>query len=245
MKSEHKILKIINEEVKLFETEVDSHALLRLEQRLDLMSKNGDITQEENNTIRKNLNNIISYEKFNPNKSYGFLLGTFKPNPKSKLYTITNKQNPGIPFYEINSPDDSNELLKDSTGDEFWAIVRNNVITTVMLRKRLQRESAGEERTVSGEHGKGGLGVDRVILNFDDFLQLIEKEKQVQKEKEQAKLQLQEKMVNINGVLWVIDDTNQRVYKKNNPNIFVKFDDVLEYTDWNDKTKEEILNRIS
>lgn len=241
----NKVLSIINEEIKLFETEVDPHALLRLQQRLDLMSNNGDITPKENDTIRKNLNNIVTYEKFIPNKSYGFLLGTFKPNPKSKLYTITNKQNPGIPFYEINTPDDSNELLKDSTGDEFWAIVRNNVITTVMLRKRLQRESAGEERTVSGEHGKGGLGVDYVVPDFDKFLQLIEKEKQIQKDKEQAKLQLQEKIVNINGVLWVIDDANQRVYKKNNPNIFVAFDDVLDYPDWDDETKNDILNHIS
>jgi len=233
MKSENKILKIINEELKSLETEIDTHALLRLEQRLDLMSNNGDITQRENDIIRKNLDNIISHN-FDPNISYGIFLGSFIPNPKSKLYTNANKFNPGISFYEIKS--DRDELLKDSTGDEFWAIVRKNRIKTVMLRKRLQRASAHKDRM-----DDGGLGVDKVIPNFDNYLQQQTDAKQQQKEPEKQ----QEKVINIKGVLWKIDDINKRLSKKNNPNTFVSFDDVLDYPDWNDNTKEQILNILA
>ena len=82
----NKVLSIINEEIKLFETEVDPHALLRLQQRLDLMSNNGDITPKENDTIRKNLNNIVTYEKFIPNKIEGlnefYFIALFQKNDR-------------------------------------------------------------------------------------------------------------------------------------------------------------------
>jgi hypothetical protein len=237
MKSSEKLLLIINEELQMVETALEGHALDRLKERLDLMTKNGDITPKEDNTIRSTLNNIISYE-FAPNKSFGIFLGSFTPNPNSKLYTITNSHNMGVPFYEIYVADKS-EILKDSTGDEFWAVIRNNKITTVMLRKRLQREFAGNER-----NDRGGLGVDHVIPNFDKFIDTINKEKEIHKEKEQVRLKQVEKTVNIKGVAWIIDDAKQIVYKKNNPNIFVKFDDVLDYPNWDDQTKEDILNRI-
>lgn len=238
MKSEKKVLKIISEEVKLFETEINDHALQRLEQRLDLMSNNGDITQRENLTIRKNLDDVITYD-FNPNKSYGIFLGSFVPNPKSKLYTDTNEYNSGIPFYEIYVSD-KNEIMKDSTGDEFWAVVRKNRITTVMLRKRLQREFAGNDRM-----DRGGLGVDFPIFNFDNFKQKADIEKQQQQQKELNKQELNKNLVKIGGVSWEIDNANERIFKKNNPNTFVTFDNFLDYPDWDDNTKEQILNILT
>ena len=230
MKSENKVLSIIKEEVQIFETKLNSHAIQRLNERLDMLTKSGDLTQREIGIIKKNLNNILSHD-FNPNESYGIFLGSFVPNPKSNLFTNTNSHNPGIPFYEIYGVG-NDELMKDSTGDEFWAVVRKNVITTVMLRKRLQREFAHNER-----NDRGGLGVNNVITNFDNYLQKSNSEKQ-QREPEKQ----QEKLININGVLWIIDDVNERIYKKNNQNTFITFDNVLDYPDWDDKTKEQILN---
>ena len=229
MKSENKILKIINEELKDIETEINTHTLQRLEQRLDSMSANGDITSNEDETIRKNLENIVGY-KFDPNKSYGIFLGSFIPNPKSRLYTNKNEYDPGIPFYQIFSNDGI--FAKDSTGDEMWGIVRDNTLKTVMLRKRLQRRSANKPRMEDG-----GLGVDKVIPDFDSFIQRQNDAKQQQEPEKQ-----QEKVINIKGVLWKIDDANQRIYKKNTPNTFVDFNDVLDYPEWDDNTKEQILN---
>jgi hypothetical protein len=142
---------------------LNTHAKERIESRLNKMSKNNELTLREDEIIRCNLNNILVH-KFNHKKSYGIFLGGFRPNPNSKLYTITNKWNMGIPFYEIYS-DGKDDITNDSTGDEFWVIVRENVIKTLMLRKRIQRQFANRER-----NDMGGLGVDIVIFNFDKFL---------------------------------------------------------------------------
>ena len=242
MKSPDKLLRIISEEIRIFETEVDTHAYDRVKERLDLMTANGDITSAEDAEIRRNLENIIAHNF--DSGGYGIFLGSFVPKKTSSLYTDRNEYDRGIPFYQIYSNDGI--FAKDSTGDEMWAIVRDNRLKTVMLRKALQRRSMYKDR-----NDDGGLGVETPVPDFDKFLQNIERERQMrdrekllQKDKEQIKLKQLEKTVNIKGVSWVIDDAKQIVYKKNNPNTFVKFDDVLEYPDWDDKTKEDILNRI-
>lgn len=231
MKFENKILKIINEELKGIETEINTHALQRLEGRLNLMGANGDITPREEETIRKNLKNVVDYN-FDPNKTYGIFLGSFIPNPKSHLYTNTNAFDPGIPFYQIFSNDGI--FANDSTGDEMWGIIRNNTIKTVMLRKRLQRRSANKPRMEDG-----GLGVDIVIPDFNNFVQRQNDAKKQQEPKKQ-----QEKLINIDGVFWKIDNANQRIFKKNNPNTFINFNDVLDYPKWDDNIKTQILNLL-
>ena len=163
MVHENVILKIINEEIKIFESENTMHSYERIMDRVKKMSYNHDITSQEAKIIEDNLNSVLNYT-FNPNKSYGILLGSFKPNPQSELYTNANMFNRGIPFYQIISNDGI--FAKDSTGDEIWGIISNNKITTVMLRKRLQREYASNDRM---HHG--GLGVDNIILDFDEFKQ--------------------------------------------------------------------------
>ena len=66
MKFENKILKIINEELKGIETEINTHALQRLEGRLNLMGANGDITPRETNfTVVKSMRTIIVKSKRN------------------------------------------------------------------------------------------------------------------------------------------------------------------------------------
>lgn len=224
-------------DIENFQVEIDSHAYNRLKQRLDKMAKNHEITNEENDIIRINLNAIMSYE-LNPKIDFGIFLGKFIPQPNSLSYTITNSHDPGIPFYQIYS-EGYNDIIVDSTGDEFWAIIRKNVLKTVMLRKKLQKRSANKER-----NDDGGLGVNKVIWDVNKFIanEEIEKQKQILKISEKQK---QEKpTMNINGVIWVIDNELQCISKKNNSMIFVKFDEILDNLDWNDEIKEEIISHI-
>jgi hypothetical protein len=154
------IASIINEEIYIYESEISSHAYGRIKERLTTMSNNNDITPQEAVNIDKNVNNIINY-RFNPNKSYGIMLGRFNINPDSALTTTRHKTGS---YYEINSSD-YNDIIKDSTGNEFWGIIRGNKLITVFLRKSIQRNTAGQPRNM------GGLGVDVVIDDFNLYRQ--------------------------------------------------------------------------
>ena len=86
----------------------------------------------------------------------------------------------------------------------------------------------------------GGLGVDKVILDVNEFIAKQEEKKEkiieIPKEKENT--------VNINGVLWVVDNSSQKVYKKNKPSISVVFNKILDNPEWSDNIKEEIMKYI-
>lgn len=238
------IKKIIREELNIFEADVAPHAQQRINDRLDKMVSNGDITSGEAGTISNNLKNAINYNY--GKTSYGIRLGKFHVDPNSRTPDIISMDG-GKPYYRIWS-DNNDDIVKDSTGNEFWGIIRNNRLITVFLRKDYQRRSA--HKSINDD---GGLGVDDVIDNFDDFLANGGRtEKDIKKEKElaiahQNKIAKQKeanKIIKINGVNWVISDVNQRIHKKNNPSVYISFDDVLDYPEWEDATKEEILNRI-
>ncbi len=236
MKPENKVLSIINEEINLFETDISGHAFDQMRKRLDRMKSGGDITPEEDAEIRKNLNSILTHEF--DSKDYGIFLGAFKPNPKSPLYTITNPYDPGIPFYQIFS--DDGVFAKDSTGDEMWAIIRNNVLKTVMLRKSVQRRSMNKERNVDG-----GLGVDIAIPNLEKFLANEKQKKELFQQKMLQRQQEEKSTINVDGVIWAIDTKNQKLYKKNNPNVFVTFDNILNHPAWNENTQEKVFNYVT
>lgn len=157
-----KVKKIINEEVKLFETEVVGHAETRINDRLKKMVDFGYITTIEANTISNNLKKVLSHE-FDRYKSYGIKLGSFNVDPDS---TSSNNVSwdAGNPYYRIWSEDRS-DIVKDSTGNEFWGIIRNNKLITVFLRKDYQIRSAHKER-----NDDGGLGVTDVIVNINDLV---------------------------------------------------------------------------
>jgi len=224
------IKEILKEEI-VQEAVLNQHALERVEQRLNSMKIDNDLSYGEEQIITNNLQKILSYE-FNPNKSFGILLGTFKPNPESRLYTDKNRWNPNVPFYEIYGQG-LDDVVKDSTGDEFWAVVRNNVITTVMLRKKSQREFALNDR-----EDNGGLGVGVVSTNVDN---LIAKEEE-EKEKLLSKPNKKNNIIRINNTQWVVDGKNEKVYQKNKPNRFVHLDNIFNHFD--DKTCEEILSKL-
>lgn len=221
---------IIKEEI-LQEAKLNDHALHRVKERLNRMKIDNDLTPREIDIISSNLQKILEYD-FSPKKSYGILLGTFKPNPQSRLYTDTNKWDPGIPYYEIYG-EGLDDVVKDSTGEEFWAIVRENIVTTVMLRKNNQREFALNDR-----EDNGGLGVQVVSINIDNLIADIEAEKQrlAQQSNKNANV------INIDGVKWVVDNVNQKVFQKNKPERYVALDDVFDHFD--EKTVEMIYNLI-
>jgi len=231
----NKILSIINEEIKIFEADVDGHAFDRIKDRLDRMKNGGDITPEEDAEIRRNLNNILKHEF--DSKGYGIFLGSFKPNPKSLLYTDKNEFDPGIPFYQIFSNDGI--FAKDSTGDEMWAIVRSNTLKTVMLRKSLQRRSMGKERNQDG-----GLGVDVPIPNLDRFLTLEKEKEAISQQKELQRQKEDSGKFIVDGVWWVIDAQKQIIYKKNNPKVFITFDEILNHPEWSQNKREEVFNTV-
>ena len=57
------------------------------------------------------------------------MLGQTPINPKSKYYYNVA----GRGYYRVHD-----EYIQDSTGDQFWVIVRGNVAYTFMLRKAIQ-----------------------------------------------------------------------------------------------------------
>jgi hypothetical protein len=138
-----------------FKTKITKHAYDRIEKRLNTMKSNNDITESEALTIEATFKNILNHQ-FENTISYGIMLGRFTINPKSKL--ITKKHKSGT-YYEINSMDEF-DVIKDSTGNEFWIIIRNGRLITGFLRKTIQRLTAEKARDF------GGLGVDVVIDEF-------------------------------------------------------------------------------
>lgn len=122
------------------------HQLERFKTRFNVLCQ-GDIDNEDKMNILRNVNalNQLTLD----NKSYAVRLGDFKVNKNSKYFIDVN----GRGYYRVND-----ELFKDSTGNEFWAIVRNNVITTFMLRKDIQSRDVN--------HMKDRLRVDDIIFDI-------------------------------------------------------------------------------
>ena len=252
-----KIKTIITEEVESFEQKnVARHAKERIDSRLNKMASRGDLSPVEVQTISGNLDKVINHlGKFEENKSYGIRLGRFHVNPESKTiekpgeaFVVPDR---GRVYYRIwgDSADRKDLLATDSTGNEMWAVVRNNTLVTMFLRKDYQRAAALEKRL----QGSGGLGVEDVIDNFDEFLATGGKTKmetkkdagiQQGKDRKAEAEKLARKIIRIDGVNWVINDDGNRIHKKNNPDTFVLYDDILDYPHWDDETKMDILDRF-
>jgi hypothetical protein len=88
----------------------------------------------------------ISRTKFDPDKSFAYRIIKFEPDPSSPMFVEVN----GRPYYRV-----VDENGNDSTGDELWAVIRNNEIVTFFIRKSIQ--TADEQRA------KEKLRVDEVI----------------------------------------------------------------------------------
>jgi hypothetical protein len=129
------------------------HQLERIEERFDIFTSK-DLAFAVKNHIKRNIS-LLNKIELDEDKSYGILLGHFKPNDKSEHYvSIANER----AYYRIMD----DEVISDSTGDQFWAVVRRCKITTFMLRKGIQTENLA--------HNLKKLDVDEVINNLPKFI---------------------------------------------------------------------------
>ena len=129
------------------------HQIERIKERFEVFSSI-DLPFAVKNHIKRNLS-LLEKVKLPFNKSFGVMLGSFIPNDKSTHHiSITDNRS----YYSIID----DEVISDSTGDQFWVIVRRNKITTFMLRKSIQ--------TGNLEHNLEKLRVDEVITNLSKFI---------------------------------------------------------------------------
>lgn len=129
------------------------HSTDRIKERLSVFS-DIDFPIGVKREVMKNLSILDGYD-FPKDKSYGVMLGNFKPNPKSEHYVEVAK---GRGYYSLQD----DKIIHDSTGDQFWVVIRNNEATTFMLRKAIQ--------TNDDAHNREKLRVDAVIKNLDNFM---------------------------------------------------------------------------
>lgn len=90
----------------------------------------------------------------------------------------------------------------------------------------------------------GGLGVDEVILNLETYLENEKRKREHEKQKTLQKQNEKQRIMNVDGVLWVIDTQTQKLYKKNNPQVFVTFDNIENHPAWNEKTQNAVFNHV-
>jgi hypothetical protein len=128
------------------------HSNDRIKERINVFTDK-DIPNNVKSKILSNID-LLDSVNLNPNKDYGVMLGSFKPNKESEHYIDVN----GRGYYRIM--DDT--VIHDSTGDQFWVVVRENKATTVMLRKAIQTRDVN--------HNKEKLRVDVIIKDLPNYL---------------------------------------------------------------------------
>ena len=106
---------------------VHKHLTERFENRINRMPVDA-MSSKVKEEIADNLSKVILSE-LDSSKSYGFKLCDLDVNEKSDL-CISIK---GRKYIRIND-----FMGRDSTGNQIWAIVRDNQIKTIMLRKAIQ-----------------------------------------------------------------------------------------------------------
>lgn len=148
------------------------HSLDRIKQRIAVFSDE-DISPKEKERIFDNLT-LLGDINLNPKKSFGVLIGTLIPNKFSDYFVDVN----GRGYYTIID----DKVIKDSTGNQVWAIVRGNDVTTVMLRKEVQ--------TADDEKNKFSLDVDDIIKNLPSYIQKMTKQASVTPKEKFRKIRL-------------------------------------------------------
>src|ERR1017187_660702 len=147
-----------------------AHSVDRIKARFNIFNDE-DLSPNVKKAILTNLNLIESVD-FPKTKSYGIMLGSFNPNPKSQFYHEVER---GRGYYQIM--DDT--VITDSTGDQFWLVVRNNEVTTFMLRKKIQTDDT--------RHNLEKLRVDFIIKNISDYINKEKAKRQPQQQTEPFK----------------------------------------------------------
>lgn len=132
---------------------ISQHQLDRISERFEVFTSK-DIKFAVKNHIKHNLA-LLGKVKLPKDKSFGIKLCHFVPNKESKHYKVVDTNRA---YYSI--VDDS--VIHDSTGDQFWVVIRHNKITTFMLRKSIQTQDL--------EHNLEKLRVDEVIIDLPKFI---------------------------------------------------------------------------
>ena len=161
---------------KLLREALDTeHALERVGERI-LKMDDVDINSSKKDKILTNLE-LVKEFNFPDYESFIIFLGDFKPNPKSPLYVKIDNEG----YYKIVDI----VTNKDSTGDQIWAIVRNNEIKTVMLKKNTQTKN---EKQI-----EFGNNVNNVIWNIDKYIKGKENPKPKKPTKRELRLLAKQK----------------------------------------------------
>jgi hypothetical protein len=132
---------------------ITQHQLDRIAERFEVFTSN-DLKFAVKNHIKHNLK-LLGKVKLDKYQSFGIRLCQFVPNKDSKYYKVVDNNRP---YYSI--VDD--EIIHDSTGDQFWVVIRQNKITTFMLRKSIQ--------TSDIEHNLEKMRVDEIILDLPRYI---------------------------------------------------------------------------
>lgn len=154
--SKNFIKKILRESLQgILEAKETPHSEDRLNDRLDVLSTTNSLTTKEVSNIKNNLK-LIKDQNFPKQKSYAIKLGGFEVKKDSIYYSLTKD---GEPRYSIPNPE--NPSIK-SKGNEFWAVVRENKINTIMLSSKSQFKNTAAT--------KDRLDVDEIIFNIEKYL---------------------------------------------------------------------------
>lgn len=216
------IKKLLREALEMKEAEFDKggHSIERIKQRIESIPEE-DIPFKVKEVVFYNLDKIGATD-FSPKRDFAVMLGKFRPDPNSELYVTDDR---GRGYYRIWT-DEPDAAIKDSTGDEFWMIIRGNVIHTVFLRKSWQ--------TANTKLNADKLRVDAAFKSVDAAIKQFGIKKQAQIRKNKAPI------VNINGVKWVVDPNHGVIFKKNKPSVKHKLDNIIDQLPY--ETQEQILS---
>lgn len=109
------------------------HALDRIEDRIKVFNYE-DIPFYILKQVYDGIEKIRSI-KFPINKTYAIKLGFFKPKKSSRFYHNDDRFN--TPVYKVEVDDEKNKP-SESKGNQIWAIIVKNTVTTIMLRNSEQ-----------------------------------------------------------------------------------------------------------
>jgi hypothetical protein len=154
--NDRELIKNLLRESLIIEADFGEHSIERIGQRIERMGIE-DLRDVEKEQIFLNLSKIKELN-FPKNQSFAIMLGQFRPNPNSEYF---KKMPDGRQYYSVLS----DEILSDSTGDQFWVIIRGNKVTTVMLRKSIQTQNL--------QMNNEKLRVDNSIKNINNYLKRI------------------------------------------------------------------------
>lgn len=214
------IKKLLREGLSEATMDSDDHTVTRIRQRLAAFP-NEDVSMEVKEQVQTNLQAILDTD-FSKKKDFAVLLGTTEVNPKSKFAIYDERNNRH--WYSILTVNKTGRET-DSTGNQFWLIVRKNIIMTFMVRKDWQSKSI--------DYAKAKMRVDYVFKDVNKAIEWLGP-------KNQPKASLP--ILTIDGVKWMIDANNNVMFKKNKPAEKYDIDSVIDKFD--KETQEAILNLL-